>query len=123
FFGEWDRLRQEDGELIKAFESADKRFGEIARDAVKAVYASKELSDEQRRQLQGMKNNLTVIQATVRKKSFLPAEYKRVQAAQEQCRKTFDTICKESGMGTGFIDLMLETVLSEAGINIVRRRR
>jgi hypothetical protein len=119
------RLIQDDKELIKMFQAADKRLGEIGQAAVKAVYASKdkELTVERRRQLQGMQNNLAQIRAIVRKSGFSASEYKRAETAQEQCRKAFDAICKDSGMGAEFILKMLQTVLREAGIELERGLR
>jgi hypothetical protein len=84
---------------------------------------SKELTADERWLLRGMQSNLTLIRTTVRQRVFLPQEYKNADSADEQCRKRFDTICKNSGMGAEFIDLMLESVLRGAGIRFDRRAR
>jgi S1-C subfamily serine protease len=111
----------QDKDLIKAFQKADKRFLEIGKAADRAVFASKEITPEQRRQLWSMQSNRNLIRSKVQKKGFLDPEYRQAEKAKDQCRKTFDAICKQSGMSTKFSDLMLETVLREAGINVQRR--
>jgi S1-C subfamily serine protease len=126
FPGDLNRLLENDKELIKIFQAADRRFRDISGPAIKAVNESynKELPSAELWLLRGMREKLDQLRATVRKQQgFSAAEYKRAETAQEQCRKNFDKICKESGMGAEFIQLMLTTVMREAGINVVRRSR